>query len=130
MIGRAFLAWLLAWLVSFVVVVLPYALGGLARHGSFRGVEVAFFASWTFMVLLVVFCLLILPLYLWLPDSVRNLPVKRKVMIGLACACPVMVVWPLFLEIPSVLPAALAAGALIGGMVPRRDPPSSEPWAL
>ena len=118
MIAKAFLAWSLAWLVSFAIVVLPSALEGLVRNGNFRGVEFVFFAVWSLMVLTVVFCFLILPLYLWLPDSVRNLPVLVRCLIGLGGACLVMVAWPLFLDIPSVLPAALAAGGLIGAMVP------------
>jgi hypothetical protein len=119
MIGRALQAWILGWLVSFAVVISPYVIEGIVRNGSLRGVGVPMFAFWTFAVLLVVFCVLILPLYLWLPDSVRELRPMVRAMIGAGVACFVCVAWPLFLELPSVLPAALAAGGLIGYMVPR-----------
>lgn len=89
------------------------------------GTNFLFFAWWTFIVLMVVFCFLILPLYLWLPDGVRSLPPMVRVMIGLGVACLVCAVWPVFLEIPSFLPAALATGGLIGYMVP--SSPQSAP---
>ena len=127
MIGRALQAWILGWLTSFVILVSPYVIEGVAENGSLRGIEFEFFAFWTFAVLLVVFCILILPLYLWLPERVRDLPPMVRVMIGVGTACLLCAVWPVFLEIPSFLPAALATGGLIGYMVPRNVEAAAPP---
>lgn len=128
MIKRAFFASFVAWLVCGLIVTATLMarsrvpLRETSLHDSF------IVLAWCGVVMLAVFSLVVVPVYLYIPQKIRSLSVPIKGIIGaLSGGLVFLVVFPFWLGIHGALGGAIGAGLIIGLMVPRAGPSWQKP---